>query len=130
MARTVSVKLMADVSDYARKMRQASGETKSLMSELDKAGRAGHLDSLTNSATGFGVGLLGAAGVAVKFSMDFEKQMSAVKAATHASVGDMERLRDAAKEAGADTAFSATEAAKGIEELSKAGIGTADILGG
>jgi TP901 family phage tail tape measure protein len=39
-------------------------------------------------------------------------------------------LRKAALQAGKDTAYSATEAGKGIEELSKAGISTADILGG
>jgi TP901 family phage tail tape measure protein len=60
----------------------------------------------------------------------FDKAMSSVSAATLASASDMERLREAALQAGADTAFSATEAAEGVEELAKAGVGTADILGG
>jgi TP901 family phage tail tape measure protein len=42
----------------------------------------------------------------------------------------MAQLRDAAIQAGADTAFSAEEAAKGIEELAKAGVSTKDILNG
>jgi TP901 family phage tail tape measure protein len=42
----------------------------------------------------------------------------------------MDVLREAAIEAGADTAFSATEAAQGIEELAKAGVSTTDILNG
>jgi TP901 family phage tail tape measure protein len=128
--RTVSVKLMADASDFNRKMRGAGAEIKTLRGELDNAARAGRLDSLTDAATGLGLGLVGAAGAAVKFSMDFEKQMSAVKAATHGSATEIDQLRRAALEAGADTQFSATQAAKGVEELSKAGVKTADILGG
>lgn len=128
--RTVSVKLMADAADFGRKMRGAGADVKTLRGELEQADRAGRLDNLTSAATGFGLGLVGAAGMAAKFAMDFEKQMSAVKAATHASAGEMEKLRTAALEAGKDTSFSATEAAKGVEELSKAGISTADILNG
>ena len=44
--------------------------------------------------------------------------------------GSIDELRQAAIQAGADTAFSASEAAQGIEELLKAGVSTADVLGG
>jgi TP901 family phage tail tape measure protein len=128
--RTVGVKLMADISDYQRKMRQAGGEAKTLGGQLDKANKEGKLDHVTNAAAGLGLGLLGAAGAAVKMAADFDKQMSSVRAATHASADDMDKLRGAAIQAGKDTAFSATEAAKGIEELSKAGVSTSDVLGG
>lgn len=73
---------------------------------------------------------LAGVGLAVKSYADFDKQMSSVQAATHATAGDMDRLREAAIDAGADTAFSAVEAAQGIEEMAKAGVSTADILGG
>ena len=56
--------------------------------------------------------------------------MSNVAAATHETTGNMELLRAAALKAGADTAFSASEAADGIEALAKAGVSTADILNG
>ena len=42
----------------------------------------------------------------------------------------MEDLKQAALAAGAQTAFSATEAAEGIEALAKAGVSTTDILNG
>jgi TP901 family phage tail tape measure protein len=70
------------------------------------------------------------AGYAIKSAADFEKSMSAVSAATHASTGDIEKLRKAALQAGKDTQYSATEAADGITELSKAGVTTADVLNG
>lgn len=72
------------------------------------------------------------AGVAVSINAyaDFEQQMSQVDAATHETAANMDLLRAASVEAGADTAFSAKEAAQGVEELAKAGVSTGDILSG
>ncbi|MCX4470443.1 phage tail tape measure protein [Micromonospora sp. NBC_01655] len=128
--RTVGVKLTAEVSGYMAGLRQAGAATKSFVGDMDKAARAGRLDQVADQAALMGVGMLGAAGMAAKFAMDFEKQMSAVQAATKASAGDMERLREAALQAGKDTSYSATEAAQGIEELAKAGVSTSAILTG
>lgn len=61
---------------------------------------------------------------------DFDKSMSEVQAATHETAGNMDLMRDAAIEAGADTAFSASEAAAGIKELAKAGVDTQAIING
>jgi TP901 family phage tail tape measure protein len=128
--RTVSVRLLADIGGYTTNMRKATAETKALSTQIDKAAQGGRLDEVTNMAAGLGLGLVGVAAVAVKFSMAFEKQMSGVKAATHASATEIDALRKASLQAGKDTSFSATEAAKGVEELAKAGVSTADILGG
>lgn len=75
-------------------------------------------------AVALGIGLI------VKRSMEFDKAMSSVGAAANASGGRLEALRKAAIKAGADTQYSATEAAKAEEELAKAGVSTRDILGG
>ncbi|MEU4782839.1 phage tail tape measure protein, partial [Micromonospora sp. NPDC023633] len=128
--RTVGVKLTAEVSGYMAGLRQAGVATRGLTAEMDKAAKAGRLDQVADQAALMGAGFLGAAALAGKFAMDFEKQMSAVRAATKASTGDMERLREAALQAGKDTSFSATEAAQGIEELAKAGVSTTAILTG
>lgn len=77
-----------------------------------------------------GVATLAGVGLAVKSYADFDKQMSSVDAATHETAGNMALLREAAIKAGADTSFSAVAAAKGIEEMAKAGVSTKDILGG
>lgn len=79
---------------------------------------------------GFGAAVSVGVGLAIKSYMDFDKAMSNVQAATHASAGDMEQLRAAAIRSGADTSFSAREAADAITELSKAGVSTRDILTG
>lgn len=79
-----------------------------------------------------GAGVVVAAGIAmmVKAYMDFDKSMSAVQAATRATGGDLEALRNLAIKAGADTSFSAAQAADGITELAKAGVHVQDILNG
>jgi TP901 family phage tail tape measure protein len=128
--RTVSVKLLAEVSGYLRGLKTANVATRDFVSELDKAAKAGRLDAVADQATKAGLGLTGLAIGAVTMAARFEKAMSSVQSATHASGAEMEMLREAALQAGKDTAFSATEAAGAIEELSKAGVSTADILGG
>jgi TP901 family phage tail tape measure protein len=88
---------------------------------------------MTEVGTGLlAIGAVAAVGVglAVKKFAEFDQAMSFVQAATHESTENMGLLRDAALDAGASTVFSAAEAANAIEELAKAGVSTADILGG
>jgi TP901 family phage tail tape measure protein len=116
--REIFVRLKADASQFKKEMEDASSKT-----------RAG-VDKMSNAAGLMGSSLLAGAGVAVKAFADFDQKMSVVQAATMETAGNMDLLRDAALEAGARTAFSATEAAAGVEELAKAGVSTADILSG
>lgn len=69
-------------------------------------------------------------GVAVAKNTEFDAAMSNVRAATMATVKDQERLGEAALKAGADTAYSAREAANAEEELAKAGLTVDQIVGG
>jgi TP901 family phage tail tape measure protein len=85
--------------------------------------------SLTPLTAGLGAAALSLGFAAFK-GMEFDSAMSRVQAATQASAGGMGRLREAAISLGADTQYSATEAAAGITELAKAGVSTADILNG
>lgn len=88
------------------------------------------LDHISTGAALGGAALTAGFGYAVKQYADFDKAMSQVQAATHETAGNMEKLRTAAMKAGADTKYSGSEAANGIEELAKAGVETKDILGG
>lgn len=58
----------------------------------------------------------------------FEHQMKAVQAVTGASGEELTRLTNKAKVMGATTAFSATEAGKGMEYLARAGANTDQII--
>jgi TP901 family phage tail tape measure protein len=128
--RTVGVRLMAEVSDYQRKMRDAAKSTRDLRTEMDQAAKGGQLDAVADQAAVAGIALVGVAGAAVKLSMDYEKAMSGVGAATRANAAEMEQLRQATLQAGKDTQYSATRAAQATTELAKAGVATSDILGG
>lgn len=66
----------------------------------------------------------------VSKAAEFEAKMSNIKAVTGESADTMKKFNDAAIKAGADTAFSAAEAADAIGELAKAGVSTQDILNG
>lgn len=94
---------------------------------------AGARTVLSDLGTAAGVAALGVAGIggaAVMASTEFNKSMSGVSAVAGATAGEMEQLREAALKAGADTAFSASEAAVAQGELARAGVSVADILGG
>jgi len=89
-----------------------------------------HFDRVGKASMIFGGAILAGVGIAVKSFMEFDSAMSEVQASTHETSANMDLLREAAINAGADTAFSAKEAAQGIDELAKAGVSTKDILGG
>jgi TP901 family phage tail tape measure protein len=130
--RTVSVALRAEIGQYVAGMSQASAATMRL-GESAKASQASASKSF--DLAGKGALLMGGAiaaglGAAVSRSMEFEKSMSAVGAATQATGSTLLDLRDAAMKAGADTAFSATEAADAITEMGKAGVSAKDIMSG
>ncbi|MFG6315977.1 phage tail tape measure protein [Bacillus velezensis] len=86
-------------------------------------------------ATSFGVATLavsGALGLATKKSMDFEQEMSNVKSVMDPAEANKysDALTALAIKLGADTKYSALEAAQGMEELVKAGVSTRDIMNG
>lgn len=111
---------------------KAVGDLGTKLTALDKNGaqmRAG-LTTLGGAAGKFGLAAAAGIGVAVAASANFDAAMSKVQAATGESADAMQDLREAALQAGADTAFSASEAAAGIEALAKAGVSTQDILSG
>lgn len=130
--RTVAVRLKAITGAYDAAMARSGQSTKALAKGLKDAATDGSrgLQQVKGEATAAGASLLGI-GVAVGVAtINFDKQMSAVRAATKATGSQFERLREQAIQLGADTSFSASEAAQGQEELAKAGLSTADILSG
>src|ERR671926_75072 len=129
--RSVSIALQAQVSGFVNGVRTAQRAVSGFQAELDKsAKKRAALDQLGSSAGKVGLAAAAGFGAAISAAANFDQAMSSVEAATHESAGNMELLRKAAIKAGQDTAFSATEAASGIENLAKAGVSTKDILRG
>lgn len=129
--RTVKVSLVLAAQGYMQGMDAAAKKTREMGSETEKlAQKKESFNVLGTAALGFGAAVAAGIGMAVSRFAEFDAQMSAVQAATHETAGNMDLLRDAAIDAGARTVYSASEAAAAIEELSKAGISTADVLSG
>lgn len=90
------------------------------------------------AAGGFGASMMGMAGVTVgvgaalagtiSAGANFEKTLSSVKAMTGATDEQMAAMTKQAKELGADTKFSASQAAEGMAFLGMAGFKTNDIM--
>lgn len=130
--RSISISLEARVQGFVSGLRTAQQATNDLGSRISTFAQENeqNLDRVGKAGMVLGGGILAGIGLAVKSFAEFDKAMSEVQASTHESQANMDLLRDAAIEAGADTAFSAKEAAEGINELAKAGVATKDILAG
>jgi TP901 family phage tail tape measure protein len=121
-AASVTKAFAANAEVQIAKVGQAwDGFSGSSSKNLEKVGRVGLV-------VGGGVAL--ALGAAAYAAMNFDKQMSEVGAVAGATGDQLDQLRQAALDAGQATVFSASEAAQAEAELAKAGVSTADIIGG
>lgn len=118
-----------------RRLQEEAASTSVALSKIDQAGKKMEAfgDSVTNAGqkimpASMAVAGLGAA--AVKTATDFDEGMSKVAAISGATGDDLDALRDKAREMGAKTKFSATEAAAAMEYMAMAGWKTEDMLGG
>ncbi len=146
ISNTLGGKIVSKVSALSSKISSGLGNafqqagskaTNALMGIVNHTNQAASATSnLIKTALGISAAYAGfnfiknAIGGAITKSADFEARMSSIKAVTGSSAETMKQFHDAAIKAGADTAFSATEAAEAIEELAKAGVSTKDILNG
>ena len=86
------------------------------------------MKAATVAITGTAAALGGVAAAAIKVGSDFESQMSRVKAISGATGEEFEQLKEQAMQLGADTSFSASQAAEGMENLAAAGFTTSEIM--
>jgi len=129
--RVTRVTLTAQVTGYVAGMEKAAKATNETATAAQKLALQEKQFNAIGKAS-IAMGTLAAVGVGLAISKfaEFDKAMSGVQAATHESVANMSALRDAALEAGASTVFTASESARALEELAKAGVSTADSLAG
>ncbi len=133
--RRVRVIFEAQIANFKRGMSELAKDTEELKKKATESGKAtdkqvSAIKTLAPAITIAGGAMTLAGAKIVQTFADFDKAMSSVQAATHETEENMASLRQAAIDAGADTAFSAQEAAGAIEELAKAGVSTEQILGG
>lgn len=103
---------------------QSSQKTKAAWAEAGTA-----MTSVGASMTKYvSVPIVAGFAAATKVGAEFEAQMSRVQAILGATPSDMKKLNSQAKQLGADTAFSAKEAADGMEQLASAGFNTNEVM--
>ena len=131
---TLSAKITGDSSGYQKAINEADKSTEQFQKNTSSLGSklAGGLKtglSVSAKAIAAVSGALGTASVAaIKVGSDFEAQMSRVQAISGATGKELEELRNQAIQLGADTSFSASEAAQGMENLAAAGFTTSEIM--
>lgn len=114
--------------ELGRKSRKASEEQNKQKKATEDQVQAAKTLSLALIAAGAAVTAL--VGLSVAKYTSFDAQMSNVRAATMATAEEQKALGEAALEAGADTAYSANEAAAAQEELAKAGLSVTEVVNG
>jgi TP901 family phage tail tape measure protein len=130
--RSVKVGLSLDPAGYRAGLAAAGRATRDWAKAADQsiAKHRRSWDDIGGAAAKAGLVIgAGAAAAVVSFAR-FDQSMSRAQAGTMATRGEMDKLREAALQAGADTQYSATEAADAITAMGKAGVGTNDILSG
>ena len=96
---------------------------------MTSAGRA--ITSTGKALTlGLTMPIVGAGTAAAKLGMTFDATMSRVQAISHVSDDDLEKLKKKAREIGATTQFTATDAAQAMISLAQAGWKTDKMLDG
>lgn len=126
--KNITVRLKADASQFNASIKAAGANAQQLANGMSDSGKRSALLTTGLAAAGMAATAFGAA--AINTFRDFDASMSGVQAATGATINEMSMLRDAAIDAGANTIYSANEAARAQIELGKAGLSTANILSG
>ena len=118
-----------------RRLQEEAAATSTALAKIDEAGKK--MEAFGDSVTSTGqkimpasMAVAGLGAAAVKTAADFDSGMSKVAAISGATGDDLDALRDKAREMGAKTKFSASEAASAMEYMAMAGWKTEDMLGG
>ena len=130
--------LQREIVETEQRLRSLEEQANQSATALQKIRATGEkLQTVGNKISSVGQKLLPVTGVvtglgtaAVKTAADFDSAMSRVAAVSGATGSDFDSLRDKAREMGAKTKFSATEAADAMNYMAMAGWKTEDMLSG
>lgn len=103
-----------------KSIEEFGNKVKNVSDKLDNLG-----NTLTTTLT---LPVLAIGTAAVTTGNDFEAQMSRVQAIAGATGDELEQLTQQAMDLGAETSFSASEVAEGMENLASAGFTTSEIM--
>ena len=126
---------IVETEQELRRLQEEAARTNTTLAKISEVG--GKLENAGNTIAGAGKKMMGVTTVigglgtaAVKTAADFDTSMSKVAAVSGATGKDLEALRDKAREMGAKTKYSASEAAEAMNFMAMAGWKTEDMLFG
>lgn len=127
---TIAAKMTLDISNFTSQLNLAQSQAQRLAVESSKAFQIGSSmtsmgKTMTKAVT---LPLLAMAGLSVKVGNEFQAQMSRVQAIAGATGNELDKMKQQAIQLGAKTAFSAKEAAQGMENLASAGFTVNEIM--
>ena len=128
--------LQREIQETEQKLKsleEQAAKTNTTLLKIDEVG--GKLKDVGDKVSGVGkpscrwsAGVTALGTAAVKMTSDFDSGMSRVAAISGATDEELAKLRQTAKDLGASTAFSASEAAAGMENLASAGFEVNEII--
>lgn len=133
MAESFSIKALLSAKDagFSSGMKGALASLKDFSTEIKSGIKFGALSEIGSKAVSAVTGSIsGMTKGVVDAGMSFESAMSSVAAISGATGKDFDMLRSKAKEMGATTQFSATEAANAMEYMAMAGWKAEDMTSG
>lgn len=127
---SVTINITGDAKGFEKELKSVKTEIDGLGKKTDAAGKSGSgfgkvmsagckVAAAAAAATATGIGAIVVA--STKVGASFEAEMSKVQALSGASDAQMQQLTAAAREMGATTQFSATEAASALSYMALAG---------
>ena len=126
---------IVETEQNLRSLQEQAAVTNTTLAKIDAVGEK--LQTVGSQVEGVGKKFLpvtaavtGLGTAAVKTAADFDQEMSKVAAISGATGSDFDSLREKAREMGAKTKFSASEAASAMEYMAMAGWKTGDMLDG
>lgn len=125
----VAAVLTLDKAMFDKGISEAEGQAQGFGSKL-KSGISGGVKAAAGALTASTGAVVSFGKSAVEAGMTFDTSMSQVAAISGATGIEFEQLREKAKEMGASTVFSASEAADAMNYMAMAGWKTEDMLGG
>jgi len=125
---TASGRIEIDGSGAAKGFQMAEAAADAFFGAIqDKVSR---VEELGTKLQAVGAASAGGFALAINSAASFEQKLSGIEAVSGATEAQMGKISKAALRIGADTTYSASEAASAIEEIIKAGVSVEDTLNG
>lgn len=122
----IKAKLTLDNAQFKRGMQEA--QTQMQQTSKSSKNTSDGMSALGKASAVAGVAIVASVGASVKAAANFEQSMAKVKAISGATDTEFQQLKATAKDLGATTQFSASQAADGLAFLSLAGFKAQDSI--